>query len=101
MPFFSFRKDGLRLNNQLLSDYGLTWQTVPGTDMVAGYVMLYDVNPELMTMLHVNGDAFSVHVNSKASCEARTMPLTYGKPLLEPAVIPVGCPFLLSSVFLI
>ena len=87
---FSSKKDGLRLNNQPLSSCGLTWNTVPGTDMVAGYVKQYDANSMLMTMRHVNDDVFSVHVTSKRVCEAETMPLTYGKPLPPTSV---SCPF--------
>ena len=83
---FSPKKDGLRLNNQPLSSYGLTWNTVPGTDLVVGYVKQYNANSTLMTMHHVNDDVFNVHVTTAKECESKTMPLTYGKPLLPVSV---------------
>ena len=84
--FSSSDKTGIRLNDHPLADYGLVWTTVPGTDMVAGYVMQHDVDPRQMTLRHVSDAVFSAHVNSKLYCEAMTMPLTYGRPLLGESV---------------
>ncbi|XP_070184810.1 IgGFc-binding protein-like [Littorina saxatilis] len=77
----SSANDGIRLNNLTLSEYGIVWRAVPGADLVAGYVMLHDVTPQMMKLHHEAGHVFNVHVNLKRNCEARSMPLTYGKPM--------------------
>ncbi|KAK7482986.1 hypothetical protein BaRGS_00025763 [Batillaria attramentaria] len=75
-------KGGVQLNSDYLLSYNVAWSPVPETDLVVGIVELQDLDQrQVLTLSHVTGHVFGAHVSVRTRCEARSMPLTYGRPM--------------------